>query len=303
MRCHEECLGGCEDPTAKRCRVCRNYRILETGDCVKKCPDNLFVYFTLCVNADYCTKHQRTPVLGECRQNCDSLESNNNNRGNRTDTPSHCSRSCPAVEVDSLEMSDYVRGCQIITGDLIIRIISGDINTQKSLERNLGEIEEVYGKLKIYRSHAITSLSFLRNLRIIHGNTFEKTNYTFQIVSNDNLQELWNFHEKKTLQLSKGNLLVHYNSKLCLSQVHELQNKLGTNKSDDFISTESNGYEQTCKSRAMVTFAHVLNHTSVQISWENLNVTDKEKVLGSIIYYVVAPERNVTYRGMDTCVQ
>lgn len=131
----------------------------------------------------------------------------------------------------------------------------------------------------------------------------EKTNFTFQIVSNDNLQELWDFREKKTLKLLRGNLLVHYNSKLCLSQVYDLQNLLGTNKSKDVISTESNGYEQTCLSRAMATYEKVLNHTSVEIFWERLNVTKNEKTMGSVIYYVVAPERNITYRGMDTCVQ
>lgn len=305
MICHEECLGGCEDPTPKRCTVCRNFRIHGSGVCVKKCPDNLYVYYTLCVSADYCRQHRRQPILGECRQNCDSLKTNNglNSGFGSNTTPSHCSRSCSPVDVDSIATSDYVRGCQIITGDLYIRIHSGDINTQKYLERNLGDIEEVYGQLKIYRAHAITSLSFFRNLRVIHGQPYDKTNYTFQIVSNDNLQELWDFREKKSLQLLNGNLLVHYNSKLCLSQVRELQNLLGTNKSEDLVSTESNGYDQTCLSRAMATFEKVLNYTSVEISWEKLNVSSNEKIMGSIIYYVVAPERNVTYRGMDTCVQ
>lgn len=295
----------------------------------------------MCVDADYCKKHRRQPIDGECRQKCDSLETNNgiNSGFGSNTTPSHCSRSCSPVDVDSLATSDYVRGCQIIAGDLYISIHSGDINTQKYLERNLGDIEEVYGQLRVYRSHAITSLSFLRNLRVIRGmpnprynimkmttcfhrdhfliqilnwtllwllssaDPNEKTNYTFQILSNDNLQELWDFREKKSLKLENGNLLVHYNSKLCLSQVRELQNILGTNKTDDFIGTESNGYEQTCLSRAMATYEKVINHTSVEIFWEKLNVTKDEKITGSVIYYVVAPERNITYLGMDTCVQ
>lgn len=305
IECHEECLGGCQDPTPTQCRVCRNFRILESGICVKKCPDDLFVYFTLCVTAAYCKAHRRQPILGECRQSCDSLKTNNgmvSGFGSNT-TPSHCSRSCDPVDVDSIATSDYVRGCQIITGDLFIRVHSGDIHTQKYLERNLGDIEEVWGQLKIYRSHAITSLSFLRNLRVVYGYPHEKTNFTFQIVSNDNLQELWDFREKKSLHLLNGNLLVHYNSKLCLSQIRELQGLLGTNRSGDFVGTESNGYEATCLSRAMATWHTVLNHTSIEISWEKLNISNTEKIMGSVIYYVVAPDRNVTHRGLDTCVQ
>lgn len=138
---------------------------------------------------------------------------------------------------------------------------------------------------------------------MIRGHPYDKTNFTFQILSNDNLQELWDFREKRTLRLERGNLLVHYNSKLCLSQIRELQSVLGTNKSEDFVGNESNGYEQPCFALPISTWHNVLNHTSVEISWEKLNVSKTEKIMGSIIYYVVAPDRNVTYRGLDTCVQ
>lgn len=320
IQCHEECLGmeieappppahsilmcipcllsgGCVDPTANHCNVCRNFRMPDTGMCVNKCPDNLFVLNTFCVTAAVCIKRRRMPLLGECRQHCDTFDDLFGG------TPSHCGRICPGVEIDSVSMSDLVRGCQTITGDLIIRLQSGDVNTQKYLERNLGDIEEVDGILKVHRSHVITSLSFLRNLRVIRGHNYDKSKYTIQILSNDNLQELWDFRDMKTLRLERGNLLVHYNSKLCLSQVRELQSVLGTNKSEDFVSIDSNGYEQTCLARAMSTWYTVLNHTSAEISWEKLNVTENEKIMGSIIYYIVAPDRNITHRGIDTCVQ
>jgi Receptor L domain len=44
-------------------------------------------------------------------------------------------------------------------------------NIGAELEENLGMIEEVRNNIKIIGSNAITSLSFLRNLRIIHGAT------------------------------------------------------------------------------------------------------------------------------------
>lgn len=122
-------------------------------------------------------------------------------------------------------------------------------------------------------------------------------------MSNENLQELWNFNEKRTLQLTRGNLLVHYNSKLCLNQIYQLQQVLKTNTSEDFISPESNGYEQTCLARVVDTWHRVLNQTSVEIIWSKINVSETEKIMGYLIFYVAAPERNVIHLNIDTCVQ
>lgn len=297
ITCHDECLGGCEDITPNTCKVCRNFRMHDGGSCVNKCPPDLFVYNSLCVSANFCIKRRKQPLLGECRQYCDSMTS-----GNIT-SPSQCTRSCGPVEVDSLSTSDMVRGCQIIRGDLFIRIQSGVVNTMQYLERNLGDIEEIEGVLKVYRSPVITSLSFLRNLRVIRGKTFDKVKYTIVMISNENLQELWDFNEKKSLRLERGNLLIHFNSKLCLSQIRELQKILKTNTSEDFVSVDSNGYEQTCSAKPIATWNKVLDCKTVEISWEKINITDAEKIMGYIIFYVVAPERNITHRGIDTCVQ
>lgn len=171
------------------------------------------------------------------------------------------------------------------------------------LERNLGDIEEIEGILKVYRSPVITSLSFFRSLRIIQGNTSEKSKYTFIIMSNENLQELWDFNEKRSLILGRGNLQVHYNSKLCLKQIYELQQILKTNTSEDFISLTSNGYEQTCSARAIITTNTVLNQSSVRIVWKRIDISDSEKVMGYIVHYIIAPERTVKYLGIDSCVE
>lgn len=296
ISCHKECIGGCEDSTPNTCSVCRNFRIHIGGACVDKCPSDLYIHNSLCVSAYYCLARKRVPILGECRQHCESIGS-----GNIT-SASQCTRSCGAVEVDSLSASDSVRGCKKIRGDLFIRIQSGSANTMQYLERNLGDIEEIEGILKVYRSPVLTSLSFLRNLRIIGGKSNDNVKYTLVIMSNENLQELWDFKEKRSLKLLNGNLLIHFNSKLCLSQIRELQSTVKTNTSEDFINIDSNGYEQTCSARAIVTWFKVLNHTSVEISWEKFNITKSEQIMGYIIYYVVAPERNITHRGIDTCV-
>lgn len=243
--------------------------------------------------------------MRECRNFCPANYKANTNGD---DPPcikcvQKCPKECPAFEVSSLAMADQLRDCQIIKGDLFIRLHHGLSDTMIRLERNLGDIEEIEGILKVYRSTAITSLSFLRNLRIIHGARLEIGKYSMVIVSNENLQRLWDFDEKKNLELKRGNLLVHFNSKLCLSEIYKLQHLLKTNASDDFIGLESNGYEETCSARDITTSHKVLTHDTVEIRIERIHVPDTEKIVGYIIYYIVAPEQNVTHFGVDTCVQ
>lgn len=42
-------------------------------------------------------------------------------------------------------------------------------NIAAELEANLGQLEEITGNLTIRRAYALVSLSFLRKLRLIHG--------------------------------------------------------------------------------------------------------------------------------------
>lgn len=282
--CHEECIGGCTNPTPRGCRLCRNFRSLEDNTCVKECPADQYAYSSLCVSAAYCIERRKKPIFGECRDSCPLIIAEKN--VNVTDVE-QCARECPGTEVDSLATSDLLRGCQIVKGDINIRLQSGVNNTMQILERNLGDIEEIEGILKIYRSPVITSLSFLKNLRTIRGNSAEKTKHTFVIMSNENLQELWDFNEKKTLELVRGNLLVHFNNKLCLKQIHELQQLLKTNTSEDFISADSNGYEQTCSAKSIATQFKVLSPSSVKIIWQKIEVSKAEKIIAYIVYYIV----------------
>lgn len=282
------------------CNICRNFFSLVDGICVRECPNNQYALSSLCVDATFCKKRGKKPIYGECRDSCPLIISEKNVNISSID---QCARECPATEVDSLATSDLLRGCQIVKGDIYIRLQSGVADTMQILTRNLGDIEEIEGILKVYRSPVITSLSFLRNLRIIRGNSSENTKYTVIIMSNENLQELWDFNEKKTLHLVRGNSQVHYNSKLCLNQIHALQKILKTNTTEDFIGLESNGYEQTCSAREIVTFCKVIDQSSAEIAWRKITVSDSEKIMGYIIFYIEAPERTVTHLGIDTCVQ
>lgn len=291
--------------TASGCSVCRNYRLLN-DTCVRECPANLFILSNLCVDAEYCRSEHKIPFDHECRNVCPKNYKRNNDTSALVACVKcnpECLRACGSIEVNSLGDSEFLRGCQVIVGDLYIRLHHGVADTKHRLERNMGDIEEILGILRVYRSPALTSLSFLRNLRIIHGNRTTDEKYTVMIMENENLQRLWDFSEKKNLKLLQGNMLVHFNSKLCLSEIYALQSMLKTNTTQDWIGTESNGNEETCSARLIQTYFDVLTRDTVSITIERIDVPENEKIVGYIIYYMVAPEQNVTHFGMDTCAQ
>ena len=65
-----------------------------------------------------------------------------------------------------------MRDCTTINGDLEMQIKGGGIIIQE-LERNLGNIEEIRGKLKIVSCFPLLSLNFLKSLNTIMGHSGE----------------------------------------------------------------------------------------------------------------------------------
>ena len=79
-----------------------------------------------------------------------------------------CPKTCYGVLVNNIETAQRLKGCSFIKGDLEIQI-KGGANIVSELEKNLGNIEEIRGTLKIVRSFPLLSLNFFKRLRVIHG--------------------------------------------------------------------------------------------------------------------------------------
>ena len=58
------------------------------------------------------------------------------------------------------------------------------VHVNAELEENLGMIEEITNYLKVLRSYPLTSLKFLKNLKVIHGDRLysERSDSTFLIA-------------------------------------------------------------------------------------------------------------------------
>uniref|UniRef100_A0A672ZAC8 Tyrosine-protein kinase receptor n=1 Tax=Sphaeramia orbicularis TaxID=375764 RepID=A0A672ZAC8_9TELE len=319
--CHDQCLGGCLQPSsASHCVACRG---LQHGDtCVERCPANHYTYKGWrCVSFAFCQElHNKCKREKEHRKNSDCHEYviHNNacipecpagyttvNSSSLNCTP--CAGLCPKVcmglkTVDSVTAAQDLRGCTVLNGSLIINLRGGN-NIAAELEASLGQLEEITGYLTVRRSYALVSLSFFRKLRVIRGEEQEIGNYSFYALDNQNLRQLWDWSKHK-LTIQQGRMFFHYNSKLCMTEIHKMEEVTGTRdrqvKND--IASKTNGDQASCE-------VHVLKFTQIRtmsdkimVKWEAFWPPDFRDLLGFMVLYKEAPFQNVTeFDGQDAC--
>lgn len=216
---------------------------------------------------------------------------------------SDCAKVCSAMQVESISAAQQLKGCTYINGSLSIRI-DGPKNIDKELESNLGTIEEIDGYLKIHRSFSIRSLSFLKKLRVIHGNELESKLYSVIVHENQNLQFLWNWTAKNfSLEIKHGTLNFHYNPKLCMSEIEKLREVSGLkmNYSTIDVSPHSNGDKFACNYVNLSTTVDLTGPNDVSLTWDTFSVPDKQSLIGYLIYYIEAPHKNVSAYDGDAC--
>lgn len=68
------------------------------------------------------------------------------------------------------------------------------------------------------------------------------------VLDNQNLQELWDWKTKESLQIDKGRLFFHFNPKLCIKEIETLQNITGLPEFTELeVASNSNGDKIACK--------------------------------------------------------
>uniref|UniRef100_A0A8C2K8M2 Tyrosine-protein kinase receptor n=1 Tax=Cyprinus carpio TaxID=7962 RepID=A0A8C2K8M2_CYPCA len=302
--CHDQCLGGCSVPgNSTKCVACRNFLFGDT--CVERCP---LGYYTFkgwrCVSFKFCQDlhnkckgksgdcHEYVIHNGACIPECPSGYTTMNSTS-LTCKPctGRCPKLCTGVKtVDSVTAAQALRGCTLLNGSLIIKISKGN-NIAAELESSLGQLEEITGSLSIRRAHALVSLSFLRKLRVIRGETLEAENYSFYALDNLNLRQLWDWN-KHNLTILNGKMYFVQNSKLCKSEILRMEEVTGTKDRKNDISEN-----QVLKFTRIRT-----SHDKILIQWKAFWPSDFRDLLGFMVLYKEAPYKNVTeYDGQDAC--
>ncbi|KFZ55923.1 Insulin receptor, partial [Antrostomus carolinensis] len=314
--CHSECLGDCTEPNnPEKCVACRNFYL--EGKCVDTCPAGYYrfegwrcVTFSFCQELHNKCKNARESGChvihnNECVHECPSGYIMNSS--NLHCTP--CAGPCPKVcdygkekTIDSVTSAQELRGCTVVNGSLVINIRGGN-NIAAELEANLGLIEEISGYLKIRRSYALVSLSFFRKLHLIKGETLEAGNYSFYALDNQNLRQLWDW-SKHNLTIARGKLFFHYNPKLCLSEIHKMEEISGTKgrQERNDIALKTNGDQASCENELLKFSSIRTSHDKILLKWEPYWPPDFRDLLGFMLFYKEAPYQNVTeFDGQDAC--
>uniref|UniRef100_A0ABM5ELH1 Tyrosine-protein kinase receptor n=1 Tax=Pogona vitticeps TaxID=103695 RepID=A0ABM5ELH1_9SAUR len=314
--CHPECLGNCLEPNdPAKCVACRNYML--DGRCLETCPPNYLRFRGWrCVTFEFCQElHNACKTAresgchvihnGECASECPSGYTLNSTNLQCTPCAGLCPKICNLEKekvIDSVTAAQELRGCTIINGSLIINIRGGS-NIAAELEANLGLVEEISGYLKIRRSYALVSLSFFRKLHLIRGQDLEAGNYSFYALDNQNLRKLWDW-SKHNLTITRGKLFFHYNPKLCLSEIHKLEDISGTKgrQEKNDIALKTNGDQASCENEVLKFSFIKTSSDKIVLKWEPYWPLDFRDLLGFMLFYKEAPFRNVTeFDGQDVC--
>uniref|UniRef100_A0A8C1MLN3 Tyrosine-protein kinase receptor n=1 Tax=Cyprinus carpio TaxID=7962 RepID=A0A8C1MLN3_CYPCA len=292
--CHDQCLGGCSvSGNATKCVACRNFLFGDT--CVERCPPALREQWQpLFAGVSGALKrwlfHWPFDSFVSTSERC-SCGSLMGSRLNCKPCTGRCPKLCTGVKtVDSVTAAQALRGCTLLNGSLIIKISKGN-NIAAELESSLGQLEEITGSLSIRRAHALVSLSFLRKLRVIRGETLEAENYSFYALDNLNLRQLWDWN-KHNLTILNGKMYFVQNSKLCKSEILRMEEVTGTKDRKNDISEN-----QVLKFTRIRT-----SHDKILIQWKAFWPSDFRDLLGFMVLYKEAPYKNVTeYDGQDAC--
>ncbi|NXT49514.1 INSR protein, partial [Pluvianellus socialis] len=314
--CHSECLGDCTEPNnPEKCVACRNFYL--EGKCVDTCPPGYYrfegwrcVTFSFCQELHNKCKNARESGChvihnNECVHECPSGYIMNSSNLHCTPCAGPCPKVCDYSKektIDSVTSAQELRGCTVVNGSLVINIRGGN-NIAAELEANLGLIEEISGYLKIRRSYALVSLSFFRKLHLIRGETLEAGNYSFYALDNQNLRQLWDW-SKHNLTIARGKLFFHYNPKLCLSEIHKMEEISGTKgrQERNDIALKTNGDQASCENELLKFSSIRTSHDKILLKWEPYWPPDFRDLLGFMLFYKEAPYQNVTeFDGQDAC--
>lgn len=221
-----------------------------------------------------------------------------------------CNKTCESALITGLQEAEYFKGCHYINGSLNIKIfdeISNAIDITEELEKSLGNITEIKGYLRVYRSTAITSLNFLKNLKVIHGEELYNEKYSFVVFEMSNLQVIFDWDTKKNFTIEKGTLFFNENVKLCLKEIRKLANITGVTVGEHDVCSTSNGFKQFCSRTKMTVENVTVGRNFAVISWKRVNrlMTDIDKsgeTLGYLIHYMQHSGNNITtHHGIDSC--
>ncbi|XP_072050525.1 insulin-like peptide receptor isoform X2 [Amphiura filiformis] len=304
--CHEQCIGGCDGPTERDCVACRNLVVNKT--CTDKCPAGTYKYLDRrCIRPEECPQNW-TLFNGICDDNCPiGFTRNTTNPRQCQPCDGPCPKVCEGIDINSVAAAAQFAGCTKVMGTLSISIHgASNNNIMKELEDSLGMLEEITGALEVRKAASISSLNFLKSLRIVRGDYLINGKYAIYVMDNRNLQHLFHWDTHPNISVSGlGKLFFHFNPKLCMSEINKLNRRIGRNNSFDHtdINPSTNGDQVACSTDRLEVQQRVFG-TIVLLGWstDDVELGDQRNLLGFMVQWKESPNMDVKeFEGEDTC--
>eukprot|EP00118_Oscarella_pearsei_P021156 m.236415 g.236415 ORF g.236415 m.236415 type:complete len:398 (+) comp40131_c0_seq68:1074-2267(+) len=264
----DDCGGCCiimKNTAPQACNHCGGMNKVYSEDlfrCVEECKD-----VSVVSQGEWRVKTQPTYKFNET---CVSL-CPNGYYGNRTthvceDEPGQID--CPDVKVISREDDAiHFKNCTHVKGSLVLSAYAGD---ERTLETYLQQINEVSDYVMVFQTHHMTSLNFLKNLKLINGTRPWKNKYSLVLYDNADLSHL-NF---STVNVS-GSAYVYLNPRLCATNLSTIKDAYGSSK----VESSGNSMNGLC------------NTTSLNVSFST------ETTSGFTVHWSVSENRSYEIFG------
>ena len=184
---------------------------------------------------------------------------------------------------------DLVRNCKRVKR-LLIEL---DINPNPAglLGNALQHLEEVIDYLVITHNRHLTSLSALRSLRLIRGESLFERRFALFVHTNSRLRELWGCTQINGITILNGAVKFYENPFLCYQDIEDFMGRVRLNASSSVaaeISFNFNGYSRlTCSSKHTIELGLEPGARQISVTW-NVSVSDLRRLKGFVLAYVEA---------------
>ncbi|XP_032801612.2 receptor tyrosine-protein kinase erbB-4-like [Petromyzon marinus] len=241
--CHRYCASGCTGPLDTDCFACRN--VNDSGACIERCPPpevynqislkqepnphGKYSYGATCL--EKCPSHfvvDSNSCVRSCSANKMEVE-NSSGVKHCTACGDTCPTVCDGIGSGSLKESQTInsanihlfQNCTKIRGNLVIQKpgINGDpyLRIERMNPEHLNyfrTVQEITGYFNIEGwPEELPDLGVFENLRVVQGRELRSSKeYSFLI---SNLNNITSLNLKSLQEISKGNILIQQNKKLC----------------------------------------------------------------------------------------
>jgi insulin receptor len=191
---------------------------------------------------------------------------------------------------------ELIKNCFVVKRLVVELEGSNSFNiTTSYLAENIQYLEEINDYLLITRNRYLVSLSFFKNLKVIHGRALFEKRFALFVHTNSKLNELWNVKKANGFTITSGAVKFFENPQLCYQNIENFMQDSQVDKPlDAEISFNFNGYKRlTCSSNYTIDLTFKLDPSKITVEW-TVTISDLRRLKGYILSYMDVSSSDVS---------